>query len=419
METKFKKSPYILFALCFTAYAVSYITKLCFSISMAGMIDRGYITLAFGGGIGTGFLFCYGCGQFINGRLGDKINPKYMVGFGLLISALCNFGMAFTENRYLLLAIWCINGFGCSMLWAPVLRCISEYLPEDVKIKAGTYVSATIPAGTLAAYGLGGIFLDLSSYRGLFVCAGIIGLTMAVIWFYGFTRLEGYIAFARENFSSRRNDGSNEKKVKFLPLLFTTGAVFAVGCILFNGVLKDGVTLWLPSYLNDFFGVSDSTASVILIILPVINLLGAFFAVRLNSKIIKNEFATAFVMFTISLLGIVMLFLFGKYSVILAALLVSVFTSTMLGANTMLLTFVPMNFAVVGRASTLTGMLDAFSYLASAVSAVTIGVVAEKYGWSVTILSWGGVAFGGLVISAFAIPFWKKGRKLLDYYGKL
>ena len=124
-------------------------------------------------------------------------------------------------------------------------------------------------------------------------------------------------------------------------------------------------------------------------------------------------------MFTISLLGIVMLFLFGKYSVILAALLVSVFTSTMLGANTMLLTFVPMNFAVVGRASTLTGMLDAFSYLASAVSAVTIGVVAEKYGWSGPIPSRGGVAFGGLVISAFAIPFWKKGRKLLDYYGKL
>lgn len=413
MDVKIKNQPYLLFALCWAAYATSYVTKLCYSISMAGMADRGLFSLSFGGGIGTGFLFCYGCGQFINGRLGDKINPKYMVGLGLLASSLANFAMGFAESKYLLFAIWCLNGFSCSMLWAPVLRCISEYLPNDVRVKAGTYISATIPAGTLAAYGLGGIFLDRFSYKALFAAAGTIGLVMVCVWFYGFSRLKYYIATAGESFDKANGKAKSEKSGRFLPILFSTGAVFAVGCILFNGILKDGVTLWLPSYLNDFFNVSDSTASVILIILPVINLAGAFVAVRLNSKKLHNEFATSAVMFLISLSGIILLYFFGRYSPILAAVLISLFTSTMLGANTMLLTFIPMNFAAIGRASTLTGLLDAFSYLASAVSAVSIGVVAEKYGWNATVLSWAGVALAGLIVASIAIPFWKKGKNTL------
>ncbi|MDD4125881.1 MAG: MFS transporter [Eubacteriales bacterium] len=415
MKDKTKSSPYALFALCWLAYSTSYITKLCYSISMYEMAGRGLFTLAFGGAIGTGFLACYGCGQLVNGRLGDKINPKYMVGIGLVLSSFMNFAMGITQAKYLLLVVWCINGFGCSMLWAPVLRCISEYLPEDIKIKAGTYISATIPAGTLAAYGLGGLLLKTSSYKMLFFAAGGIGIIMSWVWFIGMNRLKDYLVYAKENYIPACKKNTRESAdSRFIPLLLSTGAIFAVGCILFNGVLKDGVTLWLPVYFNDFFGVSGSAASTILLILPVINLAGAITAVKLNTKIFRNELTTACAMFGISLAGIILLFVFGKYSVITAAVFVSLFTSAMLGANTMLLTFMPMRFASVGRASTLTGFLDACSYLASALSAVTIGLVAENYGWNVTVISWAAVAAAGLAVSAVGIPYWSRGRTTLD-----
>ncbi len=414
MEEKFLKSPSRLFWLCWFAYSASYVTKLCYSLSMAAMADNGLFTLAFGGAVATAFLTSYGIGQLVNGRLGDKIDPKYMVGLGLIISSAANFAMGVFENKHMILAVWCVNGAACSMLWAPVLRCISEYLPEEAKAKAGTYISATIPAGTLVAYALGGLFLKISTYKTVFFAAGGVGVIMAAVWFYGMGRLADYLAFAKANYNPAIKKAARENAgAGFAELLFSTGAVFAVGCIIFNGILKDGVTLWLPAYLHDFFGVSESAAAIILLILPAVNLAGAFVAVRLNAKKLKNEFATACAMFVISLSGIILLALFGKYNVVAAVLFISAFTSSMLGANTMLLTFLPMRFAAVGRASTLTGFLDACSYLASAFSAVTIGYIAENYGWSATVLSWAAVAAAGLIVSAVGIPFWKKGSRKL------
>ncbi|HOO25957.1 MAG TPA: MFS transporter, partial [Clostridiales bacterium] len=84
--------------------------------------------------------------------------------------------------------------------------------------------------------------------------------------------------------------------------------------------------------------------------------------------------------------------------------------SSMLAVNSMLLTFIPFHFKKMGKAASITGFLNACSYFSSAVSSVTIGLIAEKSGWSVTILSWLLVAGLGALVSFAGRSAWAKGR---------
>ncbi|MEG2117967.1 MAG: MFS transporter, partial [Clostridia bacterium] len=272
----------------------------------------------------------------------------------------------------------------------------------------------TIPAGGICAYFLGSIVLNFFDYRALFFISGSIGILAGAIWLINMTKMKQYLN-AFHNFECNQNSSlpseSALPKQNFIKLIFTTGVVFAVFCVLFNGVLKDGITLWIPTLLTDVFFVSPSRASLISIVLPIVNLLGAFVANYLNKRFFKNELTTVAAMFFVSMLSVIGLYFLGSRSVIAAAVLISICTSAMLGANTMLLTFIPLNFSKIGRSASMTGFLDACSYLASAVASVTIGLITVSHGWSVTILTWAAVALCGLLIAVIGIPVWKKHRE--------
>lgn len=80
----------------------------------------------------------------------------------------------------------------------------------------------------------------------------------------------------------------------------------------------------------------------------------------------NNEFIAAGILFTVSTVSSVLLNVVGKSGIAVAVLLIAVTTSTMLGVNTLLLSYIPLCYSRVGLSSSLTGMLDALAYIASA-----------------------------------------------------
>lgn len=415
-ETQINKSIRRLFLLCWFAYSMSYIGRLNFSACMAEILADTGVTKAFLGSIGTGFLACYGAGQLINGIIGDKISPKYMVGIGLLGAGIANVLMGLNSEPSLLFMIWCANGYFNSMLWSPIIRCLSEWLPRANQSKAGVNISTTIPVGTIASYTLSSVILSISGWRAVFIIDGALLVLASFIWFTGVSSLRDYIS-KREGIKTPAQSAGVDLqpeplgKSRSMPaLIIGTGLVFAVIAILFNGILKDGVTLWVPTFITEFFNVAPNISAALSIILPVVSLTGAYTALWANKKYFNNEMTTAGVYFLISAVAIAGLFLFGKLNIVLAVTLIAISLSSMLGVNAMLLTFIPFHFGRLGKAASITGFLNACSYFASALSSVTIGVIAEKSGWNITILSWLAVAVCGMIICFAGKRSWGRGR---------
>lgn len=82
------------------------------------------------------------------------------------------------------------------------------------------------------------------------------------------------------------------------------------------------------------------------------------------------------------------------------------------GVNLVLICMVPKFFQYTGRISLISGVLNACTYVGSALSTTyDVALIAENTGWPVTVWIWIGVATVGTMACAFTIGAWKNFKK--------
>ena len=157
-----------LFLYCFLAYTCSYLGRKNFSACIPAMIEQEFITKTFAGTVNSAYMLVYGAGQMLNGIIGTKIKPRYMIGTGLCGAGLCNVAMGFAPSAGIMPLIWALNGLFHSMLWAPIIRTFTDLLPAGRKEKAGTNIAASCSIGAFLAFLIPGLILKFGSWRSVF-----------------------------------------------------------------------------------------------------------------------------------------------------------------------------------------------------------------------------------------------------------
>ena len=172
-------------------------------------------------------------------------------------------------------------------------------------------------------------------------------------------------------------------------LLTASGLLFLLIPVVVHGVLKDGVTSWVPTYISETFMASPTLSILVTTMLPVINLTGAYAAQFMYRRFFqKHEVKTASFFFLIATGALVLLWRFSAVNMFLTAGLLSVITASMMAVNTLFVNLLPLHFEKEGRVSTVSGFLNAMAYLGCAISTYGIGVLVQHVGWQVTIFGW-------------------------------
>lgn len=418
------KTSRILFVMCWIVYGFSYIGRLNYSAALAGMIESGTFTRAQGGLIGTVFFVCYGGGQLIAGYLGDRISPFKMIGTGLFLATLANAMMFFSKSYPIMLLFWGINGLGNSMLWSPILYIISHLLVKEHRKRACLSIASTVPCGTLAAYLLSMLLLKFYPYQSVFLGAAVILGAVWCTWMLVTGRIQTQLipqddaemtvsdsadSLQPESAAEADNTDDAEPQVQthsFWPLLLSTGVIFSILPIIFQGMLNIGITTWVPTIIMDVYTVSPVFSLLLSMFLPLVNLLGAYITTFLDDHIFHSETKTAFVMFLFVLLPIGALLHIGKLPATLCVVLLAMVTTSMTGINHMIITMIPFRMSRLGKAATLTGFLNAMAYVGSAISNYGFGKLADNFGWNTTILFWAVLAFISALLCAVASVKW-------------
>jgi OPA family glycerol-3-phosphate transporter-like MFS transporter len=78
----------------------------------------------------------------------------------------------------------------------------------------------------------------------------------------------------------------------------------------------------------------------------------------------------------------------GNMSLVLTLVCFALVTSSTLAINTLFVSILPLRFVQHGRASTLSGALNAVAYAGSAAAAAVIGFLSERFGWGANVASW-------------------------------
>jgi len=404
-----------LFWLCWTAYAAAYLGRLNFAAAMAEIIAQGHLSAAQAGLIVTAFFISYGVGQLINGFAGDRFRPELMMFAGLVISAIANIIMGLSMPASVMVYIWAVNGFAQAMMWPAVVKLVSTRLSRNNGIKAMVNISTTVPAGTLAAYVTAAGIIAFSSWNLVFLTAAVIMGVMAVIWIFGIGRIERHVKkYGKSKVDETKEDASikTETKVSFPRLILMSGLPLAVFAVILQGMIRDGVTAWTPALINDRFNLGVSLSVLVTTLVPLVSILGVYASNILNRKFIKNEVLTAGVLFIISAVSFVFLAIWGSDNIMILLFSLAAAISVMHGVNTMLISMVPLYFADSGKSATVTGTMNAFTYLGSGISALTIGIITSQRGWDYAIIFWIAIAALGTAVCLICAGIWARFKNL-------
>ena len=90
--------------------------------------------------------------------------------------------------------------------------------------------------------------------------------------------------------------------------------------------------------------------------------------------------------------------LFVNHSMPVGGLLLGTCSALMYGANTLLLSVIPMDYAKYNKTSTVAGFLNFSCYMGAGISGVLIGAISDYWGWNGILIIWILMAVLGVIM---------------------
>ncbi len=411
-----KKQIVFLTALCVCAYLVSYLTRKNFSAVLAEFTVAEGVEKSAASFITVSLFICYGLGQLLSGWLGDKVSPRKIMTVGLALTTVVNCIMPLLgANTAAMTVFWGINGLAQAFMWPPMVKIMTSRFTAEVYKKAVLWVSYGSAVGTMLIYIIAALFIKcFGNWKTVFAFSAICGLIMTVVW----TVFVGKIENNAEKFGTEvqiEKSGANvtstpknsDYKGKFNP--FTMSPIIIImAAIVLQGMLRDGVESWMPSYLSEGYGIETSGAILSSVALPILTLVCMKVTSYIYNKFFENELACAAVIFAVGALAAGLLFFVHGSSPILAVVLVALVSSSMHGVNLILICMIPPYYQKYGNVSFISGLINFCTYIGSALFTYGIAKLSEVWDWKITIFSWFAVAALGTLLCAVTVKTWKK-----------
>ncbi|MBQ1269409.1 MAG: MFS transporter [Clostridia bacterium] len=423
MHRSAKKIKALIFLCCLTYFA-SYLTRYNYAAVLVGLVADLKIDNATGGIAVTGAFIAYGIGQILSGVMGDRFSPVKIVAFGLIATTLVNIAVFFLQSIGAIIAVWCCNGFFQALLWPPIVKLMAEHMPRRAYERATTLISVTAMAANVLIYALSALFLEVATWRAMFLTSALFSGVTVLVWLVGITK--NLAAEHGEEASEAMNDATTdnsptEKKHDPVPMekrriatLFLLAGVFPlIFSIVLQGSLRDSIATWMPTLIKEEYRLSPSQSVLLTCIIPVFStvaILGASFL----EKRIKNEAKSSMILFIVATVDLLVLNLFFGKNAAISVVTLAVGSGCMHGINHLLISRVPGHFAATGQTSTVSGVLNACVYAGAAISTYGYAALSQNKGWDATAVCWLIAAFLSVFGCAVAVKKWKNFRTEQD-----
>ena len=389
-------------------YLASYVCRYSYA-SMISVIagDLG-VADSVAGLVTSGLFISYGAGQLISGRLGDRFKPYRLVLLGITCVSVINIIMSAVSNIWIMLALWIVNGFFHSLLWPPLVRFMSDLLTSKDYANAVVIVCIGSQCGNILVYLGIPLCLSVGWRFGFIACAGV-GIAAAVVWGLYMShavKVSGYV-FRPTVGADAKKKSTGDEALPLGPIIVATGMLPMFAAIVLQGTLRDGVQTWMPKFISDNFSVDLKSSILYSVALPIFAV-GCYWLASVIQDKVKDELKTAACIFGVgAAAATVMNFVAGK-SIVTTIIVMAFMAGSMHGVNLMLISRVPHRYARYGKVSTVSGIVNSFTYVGSAASTYLFPLIKDNFGWTVLMAIWALIAVGGTLFCLLSHRKWKR-----------
>lgn len=243
------------------AYASYYIVKSNFTLSSPYLTKDVGLTTAQIGLVLSALAISYGIGKFFMGVIADRLNPRYFIGVGLILSAIFNSLFGYTSSvavmMMLMVGVGVTQGIGAPCCQKSLATWFNEHQlgtatsTWNISHNIGSGTASLIVAGTVAAFGA-------SNIHNIFLIPSAISIVMAfIVMALGVDTPES-VGLPKVNKNKRKNIKHKTSWGAFRDNILHNPIVWAL-CIMnaFSYILRYGIENWIPIYLSTSKGFSS------------------------------------------------------------------------------------------------------------------------------------------------------------------
>lgn len=389
-----KKNITLLAILSWLVYFSSYITRINYGAILVEFIISEGVMKSEASIITTVLFITYGTGQLLSGWLGDRIQPYKLISTGLFTAVICNLMMPLVSPKIpSMIVIWGINGLAQALMWPPLVKILTNVLSVEDYARLIPKISTSSACGTIAIYLFSPLIIHLSSWKMVFYICAITAFIAMIIWTFFSRQLLHNIDFnlCRKKKSVHTMDTADRRLWLMMPVILLTISI--------QGMLRDGITTWMPTYISEMFHMEGSISILTGVALPMFHMLVTLCSYGILKKLNYDVFKCITMFFGVSTILLLTLNIFGSASAFVSILLIAMCIGAVHGINTMHTCYLPTLFHSQGNISLLAGLLNSATYVGSAFSTYVFAVISEQKGWDATLFSWFLTAAAGFLLT--------------------
>lgn len=391
-------------------YALYYFVRKNFSMAMPGMQEDLGIGKADLGIFLTLHGLVYGVSKFANGFIADRINARYFMVLGLVLSAICNIVFGLGNAIIVFGIVWILNGWFQGIGFPPVARLMTHWVPPNqLATKMSIWnTSHSIGAGLVVI--VCGYIVTNHSWRYVFFIPSIIALLGAI---YLWVRLRDTpssvglpeIHTSKDENPEKENKKSKEYKDFVKKNVFQNPFIWAISIAnFFVYIVRYGVLDWGPSLLSEWKGVSLAQAGWMVASFEIAGIAGMLVAGWATDRFFAGRASRVALICMVFVTILVFIFWKMDSPSIWLASGVLMATGFFIYGPQALIGIAAANLATNRAAATAAGFTGLFGYASTIVSGWGLGYLAENYGWDFTF----GIIFLTSIIGIITFLFaWK------------
>lgn len=355
--------------------------------------------------IPAGFKLIYGIGQFVNGQLGDHVNPRYLITLGMIGTLVVNFIFGFGDVVSVLsflVILWGINGFFQSMGWPPLVKILANWFSSSSRGKAMGIISTSYQIGASVALIFAGSLVSHFGWRYAFWTPALLVLLLAIFFFKSIKispQSRRYTSSGLAEISSYPEKSQDSQKSKGLSytikytLTNPMAWLIALSCSAIN-IVRYVYIDWGPSYIMGTQDVSVAQATYQVSAVQIGGVVGSIVVGRLADSSFGDR-RSPIIFGTLAFLGF---FVFihsyvNQISIVLGIICLFMVGFTTYGPFAILTGAEVQDLGGKHAVSSVSGFIGALSYLGAFLGDIATGWFTKNYGWQGGIIFWSSMAF--------------------------
>jgi OPA family glycerol-3-phosphate transporter-like MFS transporter/OPA family sugar phosphate sensor protein UhpC-like MFS transporter len=365
-------------------YAMFYLVRKNLSIAMPAMqADLGISKVELGIFL-TLHGLVYGVSKFANGFIGDRVNARYFMIIGLVLSAFCNIVFGFGSAVLLFGVVWVLNGWFQGMGFPPCARLLTHWIPpKELATKMSVWnTSHSIGAGLVVIFC--GYIVSLG-WRWCFFLPSAVALAGAVFLWMTLRDTPSSVGLpeiAEGNASSAENNKTLEFKQFVRKKVFLNPYIWIIAVAnFFVYTVRYAVLDWGPTLLSEWKNISIHGAGWMVAGFEISGIAGMLLAGWATDRFFGGRGARVCVI--CMALAACFIFLFWQLSaspVLMAGILMA--AGFCIYGPQALVGIAVANLATKRAAATAIGFTGLFGYASTIVSGWGLGTIAHNMGWN-------------------------------------